>query len=508
MPKKNITSVLLLILDGFGHRLRGQDNAILKANTPFLDQLHAKQAYATISTSGSAVGLPQGQFGNSEVGHIHIGAGRIVKQEMSRIDEAIKNKTFTKNPVFIKAFECAKKHALHVFGLLSDGGVHSHEKHIHTLIKAASEYGVKQIYFHAFLDGRDVPPKSAIRYLERLNQVIHTTANVHIATVCGRYWAMDRDQRWDRIERAYRLIVEGKAPYQYDCAIEAIQAAYARNESDEFIQPSVIGKPCPILPQDAVIFMNFRADRARELTEAITAPSFNTFDRQLIQLSCYATLTAYGENFPYPCAYLAEHIKNGLGEFIASHGLKQLRIAETEKFAHVTYFFNGGQETQYPLEERILIPSPKIATYDLQPQMSAQKITDHLIQAIISQQFALIVCNFANGDMVGHTGNFEAAIKAVEALDQSLKRCVPEMLAQKGEIVICADHGNCEQMYDTNNQQPHTQHTTNPSPFFYIGRPASIKKRGSLKDVAPSILDIMGLAQPKEMTGRSLIRWL
>lgn len=504
----NITPVLLLILDGFGHRLRGQDNAILKANTPFLDQLRAKQAYGTISTSGLAVGLPQGQFGNSEVGHIHIGAGRVVKQEMSRIEEAIENKTFAKNPVFVKAFECAKNHALHIFGLLSDGGVHSHEKHIHALIKAASEYGVKQIHCHVFLDGRDVPPKSAKRYLKRLSQINHTTPGAHIATLCGRYWAMDRDQRWDRIERAYRLIVEGKAPYQSNHAIEAIQLAYARNESDEFIQPSIIGKPCPILPQDAVIFMNFRADRARELTEAITAPSFSGFDRQPIELGCYATLTSYGENFPHPCAYPVKHIQNGLGEYIASLGLKQLRIAETEKFAHVTYFFNGGRETQYPLEKRILISSPKIATYDLQPQMNAKKITDKLIQAIISQQFTFLVCNFANGDMVGHTGNFEATIKAVETLDQSLKLCVPEMLAQKGEIVICADHGNCEQMYDANNQQPHTQHTTNPSPFFYIGRPAKIKKNGSLKDVAPSILDIMGLAQPKEMTGRSLIQWL
>ncbi|QQS16362.1 MAG: 2,3-bisphosphoglycerate-independent phosphoglycerate mutase [Neisseriales bacterium] len=507
MVALSVTPVLLLILDGFGHRMQGEDNAIYKAHTPFLDALRAQYAYGTIATSGQVVGLPSGQFGNSEVGHINIGAGRVVLQDISRIDEAIQNNTFTHHPVFVQAFQAAQHHTLHILGLLSDGGVHSHEKHIHTLIHAAQAYGVNHICLHAFLDGRDVPPRSALTYLEHLNTACRLTGNTRIATLCGRYWAMDRDQRWDRIERAYRLIVEAQTSYHYDTAEEAIQSAYQRGENDEFIAPSLIGKPCPINSGDAVLFMNFRADRARAITEAISLPIFNAFPVNQPKLAYFATLTTYSKQINLPCAYPAQAIRCSLGEYIASLGLHQLRIAETEKFAHVTYFFNGGQEEKYPHEVRILVPSPQVATYDLQPQMSAFAVTDQLIQAIASQQFAFIVCNFANGDMVGHSGSLDAAVIAVETLDQCLARCVTTMRSVGGEVIICADHGNCEQMYDEVYQQPHTQHTTNPSPFYYIGRLATIRQGGALQDVAPSVLAIMGLPVPKEMTGRSLIVW-
>lgn len=502
---KNPTPVLLLILDGFGFRPEGDDNAIIHADMPNWNRLKNSYAFGTIHASEQHVGLPRGQFGNSEVGHLNIGAGRIVQQDISRIDCDIEAGRFADNPVLQQTLQQARHGTLHVFGLLSDGGVHSHENHIHALIAAAQAAGVPKIAVHAFLDGRDTPPQSARLYLERLDHVLAANPAARLASVTGRYWAMDRDKRWERVERAYRLIVDGQAGFRAQTGLEALEAAYARGENDEFVQPTVIGTPTAIADGDCAIFMNFRADRARQLVSALSDPAFDGFEARQPKLAFFATLTRYGAEYPQPVLYAPQTLHNGFGEYLSSLGLTQLRIAETEKYPHVTYFFNGGEEKVYPGEERILVPSPKVATYDLQPEMSAPAVADHIVDAIASGRFNAIICNFANGDMVGHTGKFDAAVQAVEALDRCVGRCVEAMLAAGGEVLITADHGNCEDMFDEANNQPHTQHTLNRVPFLYIGRQATIRDGGALRDIAPSLLAMMGLPKPDEMTGNSLI---
>lgn len=501
------TPVLLLILDGFGERSDSEHNAIHHAHTPNLDRLRKAYAFGTIDASEGYVGLPGGQFGNSEVGHLNIGAGRVVQQDISRIDTDIEAGRFAANPVLAEAFAKSQGHTLHVLGLLSDGGVHSHEAQIFALIRAAQAAGVGRVALHAFLDGRDTPPRSAATYLARLDKVLADCPAARLATVSGRYWGMDRDKRWERVEPAYRLIVDGEAPLTANSGLEALDAAYARGENDEFVAATRIGEPCPIVDGDVVLFMNFRADRARQLTQALTDPAFDGFQARQPKLGFFATLTSYGEAYSNPVLYPPQTIRNGFGEYLAAQGLAQLRIAETEKYPHVTYFFNGGEEAPYPGEERILVPSPKVATYDLQPEMSAPQVAAHIVDAIASGRFDAIVCNFANGDMVGHSGNFDAAVKAVEALDICVGQCVDTMLAAGGEVLITADHGNCEEMFDHAHEQLHTQHTLNRVPFLYVGRKARIRAGGSLRDIAPSLLSMMGLSQPAEMTGRSLIEW-
>lgn len=505
------TPVLLLILDGFGHRLEGDDNAILHASKPNWDRLVRDYPYTAINASEHYVGLPDGQFGNSEVGHLNIGAGRVLQQDISRVDCDVADGTLGKNPVLARAIDAAKGHTLHVFGLLSDGGVHSHENHIHALIRDAHAAGVASIAVHAFLDGRDTPPRSADLYLGRLQAVCDACTGARIVSVVGRYYAMDRDKRWERVEPAYHLVVDGEAAQVAPTALDALHAAYARGENDEFVQATAIRQgdaKTRIEDGDVVVFMNFRADRAREISMAINDDAFDGFARpRRAKPAMYATLTRYADSYPYPVAYEKPKVQNSFGEYIASLGLKQLRIAETEKYPHVTYFFSGGEEKEFPGEDRVLVPSPKVATYDLQPEMSAPLVADKIVEAIGSGQYAAIICNFANGDMVGHTGNFDAAVKAVEALDACVARCVAAMQAAGGDVIITADHGNCEMMWDRKSGQPHTQHTTDLVPFLYVGRKATLAPmgEGALKDIAPSMLALMGLPQPAEMTGHSLI---
>ena len=504
-----VTPVLLLILDGFGHRLEGDDNAILAANTPNWDALKARYPYNTLDASEHNVGLPSGQFGNSEVGHLNIGAGRIVQQDISRIDCDIEAGTLAANPVLAQAITTANQNnsTLHIMGLLSDGGVHSHENHIHALIEGAQAANVGRIAIHAFLDGRDTPPRSAETYLARLDDVLARCPDARVVTVCGRYWAMDRDKRWERMAAPYQALVEGEAEFHADNTRAALAAGYARDENDEFIKATTIGEPLKMQDGDVVVFMNFRADRARQLTSALTDPAFDGFSGRQPKFAMFTSLTSYGAAYRHPVAYAPQKISNTLGEYLSAQGLKQLRIAETEKYPHVTYFFNGGEEQIYPGEDRILVPSPKVATYDLQPEMNAPEVTDKIIDAINSQQYATIICNYANGDMVGHTGVFDAAVKAVETLDVCVKRCVDTMLANGGEVLITADHGNCEQMHDPIHHQAHTQHTLEKVPLLYIGRNATLQDNGALRDIAPTLLAMMGLPQPTEMTGRSLIHF-
>lgn len=501
--------VILLILDGFGHRLEGDDNAILHAHTPTLDSLTSKYAYGTINASEWSVGLPQGQFGNSEVGHLNIGAGRVVEQDITRINNDIENQNFAHNAILQAAFSHARApQTLHVLGLFSDGGVHSHIDHFFATLDAARTAKVTQIVVHPFLDGRDTPPKSAQAYLEKLEEYCQHHPQVKIGTIIGRFYAMDRDNRWERIHLAYNALVNNQAPFKAASSLVALKDAYIREENDEFIQPTIIAGGYPIKNNDVVLFLNFRADRVRELTCALTQKEFSPFPRNPLQLSYFASLTSYGKQYTHPVLYSPIQIKNGLGEYISSLGLRQLRIAETEKYPHVTYFFNGGEETPYPNEERIMIPSPKVKTYDLQPQMSAEKVTEHIVSALEQDKFDLIICNFANGDMVGHTGVFAAAVKAVETLDHCLNLIVTAAQKVGGEVLITADHGNCERMFDQEHHQAHTQHTLDPVPFLYVGRPAKIKKDGALKDIAPSLLAMLGLPKTAEMTGDNLIEFL
>ena len=510
-----VRPVVLLILDGFGCRDDAPDNAITRAHAPRWRELLAKCPHTTIDASELRVGLPEGQMGNSEVGHLNIGAGRVVYQDFTRIDVAIRDGEFARNAALVDAVQTAKrgKATLHVLGLLSPGGVHSHERQIAAMVDMAAVGGARQVAIHAFLDGRDTPPRSAGASLEFIERICVRQANARVASICGRYYAMDRDKRWERVAPAYALVVDGSAPHVARSAHEALAAAYARGETDEFVQATAIidqsGRATRMQDGDVVVFMNFRADRARELTRALTDPEFDGFERPRVpRLARFVCLTSYGDEFRHlPVAFAPQTVANGFGEYVSQLGLRQLRIAETEKYAHVTYFFNGGSEAAYPGEDRILVPSPKVATYDLQPQMSAPEVTDRLVEAIASGRYDAIVCNYANGDMVGHTGNFEAAKRAIEALDVCMGRVVDAARAAGGEVVITADHGNAERMHDDATGQAHTAHTLNRVPFVYVGRPATLEAGGALQDVAPTLLALMGLPKPREMSGHSLVRF-
>jgi 2,3-bisphosphoglycerate-independent phosphoglycerate mutase len=508
-----VRPVVLLILDGFGWRGPAPDNAIARARKPHWDRLLATCPHSTIDASELHVGLPEGQMGNSEVGHLNIGAGRVIYQDFTRIDRAIATGEFARNPVLVDAVATATANAstLHVLGLLSPGGVHSHERQIAAMVALAAAGGVKRVCVHAFLDGRDTPPKSAATSLAYMTDVCARHPGARIASIVGRYFAMDRDNRWDRVQSAYELIVDGRAAYSAATPQAGLDAAYARGESDEFVKATAIldaaGKPAMMADGDVVVFMNFRADRARELTRALNFASFDGFARSRVpKLARYVCLTHYGDDFAQlPVAFGAQSVANGLGEYISGLGLTQLRIAETEKYAHVTYFFSGGVEAKYPGEDRILVPSPKVATYDLKPEMSAFEVTDKLVAAITGDHYDAIICNYANADMVGHTGNLDAATRAIEALDVCVGRVVDAVRAVGGEVLITADHGNAEKMHDDESGQAHTAHTLNVVPLVYVGRPATLRKGGALQDVAPTLLAMMGLVPPREMTGRSLV---
>lgn len=512
MPPAAAKPVLLLILDGFGCRNADAFNAISCAAKPNFDRLWNAHPHTLIQASEAAVGLPAGQMGNSEVGHLNIGAGRVVYQEFTRIDRAIRNGHFSGNLALKGVISKLKDNggALHILGLLSDGGVHSHENHIHAMLDMALHEGLSKVYVHAFLDGRDTPPKSAEAYIRCLQDKMDGLRGGRIASIVGRYFAMDRDKRWDRVKLAFDLLTQGRAAYQAPSAGLGLEMAYARGETDEFVKPTTIvdagSEPVRMQDGDAIVFMNFRSDRAREITKAFIEPGFKEFECEYVpKLSSFCTLTGYSEEFDVPVAFPPERVRNGFGEYIANLGLRQLRIAETEKYPHVTYFFNGGEETVYPGEDRIMVKSPNVATYDLKPEMNAFELTDKLVEAIESRKYDAIICNYANCDMVGHTGIMEAAVQAVEAVDTCIGRIVQAIESVNGELLITADHGNAETMLDAITKQPHTAHTTNLVPFVYIGRPARMEHSGALEDIAPTMLKLMGLPQPMEMTGHPLV---
>lgn len=502
--------IMLIVLDGWGIGKNPEIDAIQLANTPFYKGLLRDYPNTILSASGEAVGLPEGQMGNSEVGHLNLGAGRIVYQELARINKAIRNGEFRNNRALLNAMDKARLNnsCLHLLGLVSDGGVHSHINHLYTLIEMAIASGIKNIYIHAFMDGRDTPPTSGIDYIRGLESFLKDKTNVKIATVSGRYWAMDRDKRWERIEKAYRAIVHGDGRRVYS-AIEAIEESYKKNETDEFITPSVIysdSEPIGrIKDKDSVIFFNFRADRARELTRALNDEDFTYFPRdRRPELSSYVTMTLYDETFTFPVAFPPVQLNNILGEVLGKNKMRQLRIAETEKYAHVTYFFNGGEERSFDGEDRCLIPSPKdVPTYDLKPEMSAYEVTDEVIKMIDKSVYDFILLNFANPDMVGHTGVMSAAIKACEVIDECLKRIADKIMSVGGLMIITSDHGNCDEML--NNSYPHTAHTMNPVPFIILKKGIRLRDKGILADVAPTILELMGMEKPPQMTGKSLI---
>lgn len=500
---------LLVIMDGVGHREAVEDNAFLAANKPNLTAIQQKHPHSLISGSGEDVGLPDGQMGNSEVGHMNLGAGRVLYQDFTRITKDIRTGAFFEHQVLVDAVEKAKaaQGAVHIMGLLSDGGVHSHQDHIVAMCELALKRGAT-VYLHAFLDGRDTPPKSAQPSLEKLDQLFAQYPNQgRIATMIGRYFAMDRDNRWDRVEQAYRLLTEGEAVRIAATALEGLELAYAADESDEFVKATRIGEIAKIQDGDSVVFMNFRADRAREISRAFIETDFSGFARVTVPaLASFVMLTRYQASLDAPVAYMPQALSNTLGEYVSNLGKTQLRIAETEKYAHVTFFFSGGREDEYPGEKRILIPSPNVATYDLQPEMSAYEVTDALVAAIESGEYDLLVVNYANGDMVGHTGVFDAAVKAVEAVDLCLGRLYAAINAKHGHMLITADHGNVEQMQDYVSGQVHTQHTTELVPFIYVGpTDARIAEGGVLADVAPTLLSLMQVEIPAEMQGRNLI---
>lgn len=507
--------VLLIILDGFGCRAEREDNAIAQASKPNFDRLWKDNPHTLIHASEMEVGLPRGQMGNSEVGHLNIGAGRVVYQEFTRIDRAIEAGYFYTNPALLNAVHKARDNnrTLHLFGLLSDGGVHSHEAHFHAMLELAAREGLRKVCLHVFLDGRDTPPKSAEIYLRRLGDKIQQTGVGHIATMIGRYFAMDRDRRWQRVKAAYDLLTQGRTEFWAESPLAGLEAAYQRGETDEFIKATAIlppdGKPVTMEDGDAVVFLNFRSDRARQLSRPFIEPDFAEFEREVTpRLATYCTLTGYSDDFDVSVAFPPERIKNGLGEYVANLGLRQLRIAETEKYPHVTFFFNGGEEVSFPGEDRVLVPSPDVATYDLKPEMSAYEVTDKLLAAINSKQYNLIICNYANPDMVGHTGDLQAAIKAIETVDTCLGKVVEAQLANGGELLVTADHGNAEMMRDVETHQAHTAHTMNLVPLMYIGRRrATLADTGALEDISPTLLKMMGLQQPPEMTGESLVHF-
>ena len=506
MDKK---TTMLMILDGFGINEKDEGNAVKMANIPNIKRIMKQYPNTILHTSGLDVGLPEGQMGNSEVGHTNIGAGRIVYQELTRITKSIESGDFFSIPELVSAIEnCKKNHSkLHIMGLLSDGGVHSHQRHLFALLELAKRKDFEDVYVHCFLDGRDTPPASAEGYLVELENKMAEKGVGKIATIMGRFYAMDRDKRWNRIEKAYDAMVKGEGEKAISVA-SAIENSYQKEVFDEFVVPTVIcnnDKPvAKIEENDSVIFFNFRPDRAREITRAIVDENFDGFEREYFK-TYFVTFTNYDETITnVSVAFKKDEIKNTFGEIISERGLTQLRIAETEKYAHVTFFFNGGQEKQYPGEDRILIPSPKVETYDMKPEMSALEVTEKVLEASHSRKYDSIILNFANPDMVGHTGNVEAVIKALETLDGCVEKIVKAIEAEKGILLITADHGNCEQMIDYKTGEPHTAHTTNPVPLVLVGKDAKLKE-GRLADLAPTMLDLMGIEKPEEMTGESLI---
>lgn len=502
--------VALLILDGWGLGQASSTNAISNANTPNIRKLAKEYPVTALECSGEAVGLPEGQMGNSEVGHLNIGAGRVVYQELTRISREIRRGNFFANDEFTALLNSLhrNKGVLHLMGLLSDGGVHSHIEHLYALLHMAKQAGLSRVYIHAFLDGRDVPPASAGVYIKDLEQKIVEIGIGDIATISGRYYAMDRDKRWERTEKAYAALVYGEGETSSSAAA-ALAASYTRNNTDEFVLPTVVKKGAMVQEGDGIIFFNFRPDRARQITRAFVDEDFTGFTRRDGRLDIgFVCMTQYDETIAAPVAFKPSYLTNTLGEVVSKQGLKQLRIAETEKYAHVTFFFNGGKEKAFPAEERCLIPSQKVATYDLRPEMSAFEVTDAVVERIRAQEFALIVLNYANGDMVGHTGIYEAAIKAVEVVDQCIGRVVETMQAVGGIVCITADHGNAEQMLDPATSEPYTAHTTNKVPFILVSeahKGKELKNTGVLADIAPTILEFLHIDKPAEMTGQSLI---
>ena len=554
------TTALLLILDGWGHREAAADNAIHAARSPVWDRLWSERPHTLIHTSGKAVGLPAGQMGNSEVGHTNIGAGRVVYQSLTRIDKDIEDGGFQRNPVLLQAVAAASaagttkaaktsaadatagttaSGAVHILGLLSPGGIHSHEDHLLAMAQLALDEGAAAVFIHAFLDGRDTPPRSALPSLQRADAFLRQSGRGRVASMTGRFYAMDRDKRWPRTEAAYRMLTEGECPFRYEDVASALEAAYARDEDDEFVQPTFIGGDADnsadnsaggagksaaktgeaattetalqhsgiINDGDSVIFMNFRADRARQLSRAFVNDDFDSFPLKVRpRPAAFATLCEYAADIKAPCAYPPQELHNTLGEYLAAQSKTQLRIAETEKYAHVTFFLNGGREQAFPGEERILVPSPKVKTYDLKPEMSVFEVTEQLTKAIRAQKYDAIVCNFANGDMVGHTGDFAAAVKAVEAVDRCLGEIVKAITDVKGELLITADHGNVEQMTNPSSGQALTSHTDGPVPLVYVGpRRLKFKAEGSLSDLAPTLLTLLNMPVPAEMTGTVLL---
>ncbi len=502
---------MLMILDGFGNNSNASGNAVQIAKTPNIDELMKKNPTTQIHASGLDVGLPEEQMGNSEVGHTNIGAGRIVYQELTRITKSIEDGDFFSVPELCAAIEHCKKNnsKLHIMGLLSDGGVHSHMRHLFAILELAKRKGFEDVYVHCFLDGRDTPPASGENYILKLEEKMKEKQIGRIATISGRFYAMDRDKRWQRVEKAYNAIVKGEG-VKSTSAEMAIESSYQKEVFDEFVEPTVIcsnNKPvATVEDNDSVIFYNFRPDRAREITRAIVDKDFKEFETKDLKNLYFVCFTQYDETMPnVEIAFKPTVLKNTFGEYISGKGLKQLRIAETEKYAHVTFFFNGGNEKQYEGEDRILVPSPKVETYDLKPEMSAYEVTENVVNAIKSQKYDAIILNYANPDMVGHTGNLDAAVKAIEAIDECVGKVVKAINEVNGVLLITADHGNAEQMIDYKTGEPHTAHTTNPVPLVLIGMEDVKLKEGKLADLAPTMLDIMGLEKPEEMTGESLI---
>jgi 2,3-bisphosphoglycerate-independent phosphoglycerate mutase len=502
--------VVLIVLDGFGVRDDPRDNAVAMARTPNFERFRASWPHTTLEASQMRVGLPDGQMGNSEVGHLNLGAGRVVYMDSTRITQAVRRGELVNNAVLVEAMDRVRETgALHLMGLVSDGGVHSYQEHLEGLVKLAHTRGLTRVFIHAFLDGRDTPPASGARYLEQLQSFLAGEGVGRIAVVSGRYYAMDRDKRWERVEKAWRAIVLGEGRPAAD-PVAACRASYEDKVTDEFVVPIVIkeaGKPvATVRDGDSVVFFNFRADRARQLTTALTQPGFDGFARPVFPSVHFVCMTEYDEKLKLPIAFPPVALENILADVMAAASIPNLRIAETEKYAHVTYFFNGGEEKPYPGEDRILIPSAKVATYDLKPEMSAYEITDKLLEQLALGKHRVVVCNYANPDMVGHTGVLPAAVHAVEVVDECLGRVVEAVLARDGVVLITADHGNCEMMRDPSTGQPHTAHTVNPVPLHLIqnGARGPLRGGGALADVAPTMVGLLGLDKPEEMTGRDL----
>ena len=506
----NASPLVLIILDGWGFREQIDNNAIASAYTPQWDLWWKTCPHILLEASGQAVGLPDQQMGNSEVGHMHIGSGRHIPQDLTRINNAINTGSYASNALFTKTIETLKQQnkTLHVIGLLSPGGVHSHEKHLFAFLTACKKNPPPHLCLHLFLDGRDTPPQSALESLNQLEHLLVELPFARIASITGRYFAMDRDNRWDRTKQVYELLVEGHASHQFDSSNAAIHAYYQDNIYDEFVPPTIIGSPSDIHEGDAIFFFNFRADRARQLTETFVNPSFTHFKRRHSPtLTAFISMTQYADHLPTSVVFPPMTFHNTLGEVLSKHHLRQLRLAETEKYAHVTFFFNGGQEKAFPGEQRLLIPSPSVATYDLQPEMNAAELTRQLVDAINSQNYDIIICNYANADMVGHSGNIDATIKAIECLDTSMQLVWHALEPLQGQLLLTADHGNAECMYNASTRQAHTAHTNNPVPFLYVSHQSRhfISEYGDLADIAPTILSALGLPIPDEMTGKPLL---